>query len=49
MSKKTSKCNNAEINKKEFQASKQPIALSLVNKNQTAVSDKFEHSDSHVN
>ena len=40
MSKKTLKCNNVEVNKKEFDASKQSIALNLVNKNQILISDK---------
>ena len=31
--------------KKEFHASKQPIALNLVNVNQIVISDKVEHSD----
>ena len=45
MSKKTLKFDNIEVNKKEFLAPKQPIALNLVNVNQIVVSDKFEHSD----
>ena len=45
MSKKTLKCNNVEVNKKGFHASKQPIPLKLVNINQTLIPDKFEHSD----
>ena len=30
---------------RKFHASKQAIALNLVNTNQTLISDKFEHSD----
>ena len=45
MSKKTLKFYNVEVNKKEFQAFKQPIAISLVNVNQTLISDKSEHSE----
>ena len=45
MSKKTLKFDDAEVNKKEFHVSKQPIALYLVNINQIVISDKFEHSD----
>ena len=45
MSKKILKCDNVEVNKKEFYASKQPIALNLVNINQILICDKFEHSD----
>ena len=33
------------VNKKEFHASKQAIALNLVNKNKIVVSDKFKHND----
>ena len=43
MSKKTLKFNNIEVNKKEFHASKQPIALDLVNVNEILISDKSEH------
>ena len=45
MSKKTSKFGSIEVNKKEFHASKQPIALNFVNLNEIVVSDRFEHSD----
>ena len=45
MSKKTLKFNNIGVNKKEFNVSKQPIALNLVNLNQILISDKFKHSD----
>ena len=34
-----------EVNKKEFHASNQPIAVNLVNVNQILISDKFEDSD----
>ena len=44
MSKKILKFDNVEVNKKSFHASKQPIALNLVNLNQILVSDKFKHS-----
>ena len=40
MSKKTLKFNSLEVNKKEFHASKQSIALKLVNVNQILISDK---------
>ena len=33
------------VDKKEFHASKQEIALTLVNTSKIAVSDKFKHSD----
>ena len=45
MSKMTSKFDNIEVNKKEFHASNQPIALNLVNVNQILISDKFEYSN----
>ena len=45
MSEKTLKFNNIRINNKEFQKSKQPIDLMLVNVDQIVVSDKFKHSD----
>ena len=45
MSKKTLKFNNIEVNKKEFYASKKPIALKLVNVNQIWISGRFEHRD----
>ena len=45
MTKNTLKFDNVEANKKEFHASKQPIALNLVSVNQILISDKFEHSD----
>ena len=43
MSKKILKFDNDEVNKKEFHASKKPIALDLVNVNQILISDKFNH------
>ena len=45
MSEKAPKFNNIRINNKEFQKSKQPIDLMLVNVDQIVVSDKFKHSD----
>ena len=42
MSKKTLKCDNVEVNKKEFHASKQTIPLNV---NQILISVKFDHSD----
>ena len=43
MSKKTLKFDNADVNKKEFHTSNQPIALDLVNIDQTLISNKFKH------
>ena len=45
MSEKTFKFDNVEVNKREFPACKQPIALEIVNLNQILISDKFKHSD----
>ena len=45
MSEKTLKFDNIRVNKKEFQKSKQPINLDLVNVAQTVISDKFKHGD----
>ena len=45
MSKKALKFDNVEVNKKEFHASKQPVALDIVNVNQILISGKFKHSD----
>ena len=45
MSEKTLKFDNIRVNKKEFNKSKQPIDLGLVNVDQIVVSDKFKHSD----
>ena len=43
MSKTTLKLVKVEVNKKEFDVSKQPIPLNLVNENHILLSDKFEH------
>ena len=45
MSEQTLKFGDTVVNKKEFHASKQAIALNLVNTNKIVVSDKFKHSD----
>ena len=45
MSKRTLKFDNNEVNKKECHASKQPIALDIVNVNQILISNKFKHND----
>ena len=45
MSKKKLKFGDAEVNKKEFHAYKQPIPLNLVDINQLVISDKLKHSD----
>ena len=45
INKKTLQFDNVEVSKKEFHASKQPIALNLVNVDQILISDKFEHND----
>ena len=37
------------VNKREFHASKQAIALNLVNTSKIVVSDKFKHSDDGFN
>ena len=44
MSEKILKLGDVEVNKNEYRASKQPIALNLVNINQIVVSDKFKRS-----
>ena len=44
MSEKTLKFENIEVNKKEFQKSKQPINLGLINVDQIVISGKFKHS-----
>ena len=44
MSKKALKFYNVEVNKKEFQTSKEPIALDLVNVDQILISDKFRQT-----
>ena len=45
MSEQTLKFGDIVFNKKEFHASKQAIALNLVNTNKIVVFDKFKHSD----
>ena len=45
MSEKTLKFGNIRLSKKEFQKSKKPINLDLVNVDQIAVSDKFKQND----
>ena len=45
MSEKTLKFDDVRVNKKEFQKSKEPFDLDLVNVNQIVVSDKFKQSD----
>ena len=44
MSKQTLKFGNAVVNKKEFHASKQAIALNLVDTNKIVISDEFKYS-----
>ena len=45
MSAETLRFVDVEVNKKEFHASKQPIALDLVDINQIVISEKFKHND----
>ena len=45
MSEQILKFGDIVINKREFHASKQAIALNLVNANKIVVSDKFKHND----
>ena len=45
MSEKTLKFGNIRLSKKEFQKSKKPINLDLVNVDQIVVSDKFKYID----
>ena len=45
MSEQTLKFGDIVVNKREFHASKQAIALKLVNTIKMIVSDKFKHSD----
>ena len=45
MNEQTIKFGDIVVNKREFHASKQAIALNLVNTNKIVVSDKFKHSD----
>ena len=45
MSEQALKFGDIVVNKREFHASKQAIALNLVNANKIVVSDKFKHTD----
>ena len=45
MSEKILKFDNTRINKKEFDKSKQPVNLDLINIDQIVVFDKFKHND----
>ena len=45
MIEKTLKFGNTEVNKKEFDNSKEPIDLNLVNVDQIVISDKFKFND----
>ena len=45
MSEQTLKFGDTVVNKRAFHASKQAIALNLVNTNKIVVSNKFKHSD----
>ena len=45
MSEKTLKFVNTRVNKKEFDKSKQPVSLDLINIDQIVVFDKFKHND----
>ena len=45
MSKTILQVDNVEVNKQKFHASKERIALDLVNVKQILISDKFKHSD----
>ena len=45
MGKQTLKYGDIVVTKGEFHASKQAIALNLVNTNKIVVSDKFKHND----
>ena len=45
MSEKTLKFGDIVVNKKEFCASKQVIALNLVDTDKIVISDKFKHSN----
>ena len=44
MSEKTLKFGDAVVNKKEFHASKKPVALNLVDIGKIVASNKFKHS-----
>ena len=48
MSEQTLKFGNAVVNKKEFYASKQAIALNLVDSNKKIIFDKFKSNDGFV-
>ena len=45
MGEQTLRFGDIVLNKREFHASEQAIALNLVNTNKIVVSDKFKHSD----
>ena len=45
MSEETLKFCDIVVNKREYRASKQAIALNLVDTNKIVASDKFKHSD----
>ena len=45
MRENTLKFNDAEVNKKKFHASKQPIVLNLVDTNKIGMKSKIEHDD----
>ena len=45
ISEQTLKVSDIIVNKEEFHASKQAIALDLVNTSKIVTSDKFKHSD----
>ena len=45
MSEKTLKFGDIVVNEREFHASKQAIALNLVDTDKIVVADKFKHSD----
>ena len=49
MIEKTLKFGNTEVNKKEFDNSKEPIDLNLVNVDQIVISDKFKRNDDGFN
>ena len=48
MSKKKLKFDDFKVNKKEFHASKPPIALKLVFINKIVVSGKFKHNNTGI-
>ena len=47
MTKKTLKCNNIRVNKKEFHMSQELIDLMSVNIDQTVIFDKFNHNNNN--